>query len=487
MAKLTREEVEQMLQSSEDEVAEWLAVSEEEAVVLGKFIKGDQALAIENGRVLWSLDLLEQHMLIIGKIRQGKTTTALLIAYEIAKKMPNAQIFFIDGNADFAFGRRFCGAMLSTGRTVGVFPLQRLNGWPTGEHAREAIFDRALAMIRFAEEGGAKYYSDAEAEALRLGIDLEDELPSSTKDLLGRLDFARLADNYDPSELQGLRREEVQAARMRVSSVYRRIGTAFDGPLALGDRQAWYLALDPLVFKKLTGTVLEMLLAELAFYVKYVKDPDAPCVVMIDEYASLGGSAELAIFVEQARKLGVYVIVLSQLLAGLGDEVEKKRIMYDVGTVITHKTHEYQELLALIGTKRDPELTLRYQEETGMEPDRLRQLEVPKVKQGELAALRRGEGFLFIDDKAMKLKVEKPDESAFESFELPKPEELHESAERREREADTEKEPLKVPPFLAKDDLGGSAFKGERFHVRHEADEAPEGDPPAADEEEPSP
>lgn len=425
------------------------ALTTEDGVVLGRYVGGGQALPLIGTYALWPFETLHEHLVIIGKTGKGKTTTVWRILDELARKKRKAKFFFIDGKADAGIRQVFCQVMHSTGREVGVFPLQRFNAWPADDW--RPIYDRLMGAIAFAETGPAAYYRNASKLALELACRLGGTPPSSMEDLLRRLKYGDLAGAFGDEEVEGLSREHVRATKMRFRSLKGDIGIALDGNWSYGDVGAGYFGLSPMVFKEGTGPIAKMLLAQLAYYVAYEKDPDTEVIVVIDEFASLADFAEIATFVEQARELGVTVILLSQTVAGMGDDTQRKRIINNAGLVLAHTTPEWEALSALIGTQLTPEISMRYGDDVGVVLDRLRQVEKPKVQATDLLALERGGVWALCGPDAMELAIDRPDESEYLPFKLPEQEELFPE---KEDEEPSDEEKGKPPKYA-----GGTAHQ----------------------------
>lgn len=471
-----------------------------EGLFLGRYGGGDFALPVVLGNVILPFDYLKQHLVIIGKTGWGKTYTVWKILHEYAFAMPNAQFFFLDGAADPVMSRFFCEAMVASGRTVGVFPQQRFNIWPHDDNWF-AVFNRLMRAIAFAETGAATYYRDASvvalARACRMG-----RPPRSTEEVLKRLNYKKLRTHYGKEALRGLEQEHVDAMHMRVLSLYEHTGDALDGVISGRDVDAMYFGLDSLVMGESVGVIAHMLLSYIAYYAKYEKDPERPCVVVIDEFAALSGIRDVAAFIEQVRKLGVHVILITQTVAGMGDFAQAQRMVNSVGLVFAHSTPEWKALSALIGTEYAPEVTLRYGEDGVPELDRIRRVEAPKVKPQDLLGLDVGDVYGLRSDKAIRFKVASPDVGLYVPFEFPEQEELYvpfryevEGKEREKNPAkpgyvddgddDAPPAPFRVSDFKVPADRFAGDADDEPAEGEFETEEGPEaedGDEPAEDE-----
>lgn len=393
-------------------------------VVLGEYLGGDLAKSVFNNQVILPYDALEKHIAVIGQTGVGKTSTVERIIDQLARQIDTAQFFFLDAAADLDFARSFCAAMEATDRTVRVFPRQRFNAWPQGDW--RAVFSRIMKAIAFAETGAAKWYTDLSTVAFARACRMGGKPPRSSKELFERLDYDRLVAEYKRAELTGLEREHVKAAFVRMMALYERTGSSLDGDWSCGDVGAGYFGLDSLVLGESIGVIAYMLLTHIANYAKHEKDPERICVVIIDEFASLvSGMHNVAEFIEQVRKLGVYVIIVSQTVAGMGDDRQARRIMNSVGTVIAHSTPEWKALSDRLGIKLRPELTLQYEEDDGAEPDRLRQIETPAVKPEEMLSQELGRAWVLRGGMSTQVHAALPDTTGRKPFELPDQEELY--------------------------------------------------------------
>ncbi|MFY9587865.1 MAG: DUF87 domain-containing protein, partial [Actinomycetota bacterium] len=374
--------------------------------------------------VMLPLDAPEQHIAVIGLPGSGKTNTVELLVDQLARKNKTAEFMALDAGSDPNFARHYCALMEATGRTVRVFPQQRFNAWPQADW--RVVFNRIMKAVAFAETGAAKWFTDLSTVALARACRIGGTPPRSSKELFERLKYVRLRDEYGTAELAGLEPEHVQATFIRLMALYERTGSALDGNWSCGDVDAGYFGLDSLILGESVGVVAFMLLSHIANYVKHEKDPDRICVVVIDEFAALaGGMHNVAEFIEQVRKFGVYVIVASQTVAGMGTPQQAKRLMSTIGTVIVHATSEWEALSSLLSTKLMPDLTLQYEGGDGAEPDRVRQIERPAVKPEEMLSPPLGRAWLLRKASATQVQFAVPDRSDHKQFELPVPEELH--------------------------------------------------------------
>ncbi|HEX3327440.1 MAG TPA: hypothetical protein VHV50_10625, partial [Actinomycetota bacterium] len=404
-------------------------------VKIGVYLAGFAALDVFKKYAFWPVQDMYRHMVIIGETGAGKTSTAWAVLDGLAKVLTrkarrgeglSPQFFLIDANADRGFARLFAATMLANGLgKLAIFPEQRINAWPNDWRA---TYNRLLELIPLAEDrSGASYFADASAIALELACRLPGKgPPKSTKDLLGRLNYDLLVSAYEEEELDGVTRELVESMRMRCRRVCGEIGTAFDGKRDLNDLDAAYFGVDAMVMGHSTVVATRMLISHLAFYLRYEKHPDRPCTILIDEFASLGGEVDIGTLIEQARKLNVSVILLSQTVAGLGGPTQVKRILHNAGVVIAHRTPEWRELESVIGIESVPEMTWRYGEEGETEGEQVKTVKKAIVDRGELLALPLGHVWVFKGNEAMLVEVELPSMRHYREFVLPEGEELFE-------------------------------------------------------------
>ena len=395
-------------------------------IVLGQYLGGDFALPVDDdGLAVWPFADFNRHLVILGKTGKGKSSTAWTVFDATGRANADTQIFVIDGNADPEMAKTFGASMVATGRDPLIFPQERFNAWPSGDW--RPIYNRLLEVIPFAETEAAAYYTDSATVVLQLVCRLGGIPPASTEELFDRLDYEVLMDAYGPRELKGIKPEHVEAVYMRCKSVCAHFGSALDGTRSFADLTAAYFGLDAMVLGKSAIVTMRMLLSQLEYYIEHEKPRDRLCVVIIDEFASLAKGVNVSTFVEHARKLGVCVILMSQTVPGMGDPVQIARVLHNSGLLIVHSTPEWSEIAALIGSEIKPELTLRSESDMSADLDMLRLVEKPKVTRDELLSLPVGHVWAFRDNRAMRLSICLPDDSGYEPFALPEPEELFES------------------------------------------------------------
>lgn len=376
-----------------------------EGAILGRRLAGERALPLAaGGGVLWPFTDMRRHAVILGASGSGKTETSLRIAYELACKSP-AAVHYLDAKGDRANAERFVALMRAAGRETRVFPNEPFDAW-RGDW--RGIVNRLLDVIEFAESGPAAYYRDIAKTALQLACNHPDGPPRSSAELIERLDYERLLDAHGPSEgVLALPRERVGQVRLRYQAFFGQLGTALDGEWAWEDASASYLLLDSVALGEDTSSAARLLFADFAHYFALRKQRQRPCLLFADEFAALAGTSDLAIKVEQARSFNAAMVLVPQTPTGLGDQVQRERILGSVETLIVHATNEPSSLVELAGTKQVMELTHRYEDGIYARQGHARREPRPKIDPDDIRELANGTAWLIRRGRALKLAIER--------------------------------------------------------------------------------
>lgn len=140
-------------------------------------------------------------------------------------------------------------------------------------------------------------------------------------------------------------------------------------------------------------------------YIARRKPRDQFCVLVVDEFSSLAQSASMAARVEKARGFHASLILAPQVVEGMGGETETARILGSVETVIAHRVNTPEQIVALAGTRRLPELTTRIAED-GLTRDRTVRLEQRStIDPNKLRGLPPGMAYLISRGRAMKIQI----------------------------------------------------------------------------------
>jgi helicase HerA-like protein len=374
----------------------------ERGFVVGQRVSGERALPVAGRMVLLSRERLCRHLLVTGATGSGKTETLLRLAWAVAKGS-DAQVFYLDGKGDRETAERFSGLMADAGRSTRVFPNQPFAGWRGEGHE---IHSRLMEVIDYADVGGASWYRDVAKTVLRLVCEHPDGPPRSSAEVLARMDHARLASAHRGSSAVGaLTAAQVGQVRLRYEAFFGQIRGQLDGGWAWEDTSAAYLLLDSMALSEEVGGLSRFLFEDFMHYIATRKPRGQFCALIVDEFSSLAQSASMAARVEKARGFHASLILAPQVVEGMGGTEETARILGSVETVIAHRVNTPDQIIALAGTRKIPQLTTRLSED-GLTRDRaIRMEQQTKIDPNEVRGLEPGKAFLISRGKAMKVQV----------------------------------------------------------------------------------
>lgn len=376
-----------------------------DGILMGSYLDGDEALPVVNGRIILPFDLFTTHIAMLGTTGSGKTTTARVIFEGVGRQRRDAQIFFFDGNGDLAMAQVFGESLSPYGGDLLFFPQEPFDGWAG---SWQAVFNRFLLMIPFAEQGGAAYFSDVETVILQRACRMYGEPPQSYDDLMERLDYTELRRVWGSESLRGADSELVDALKVRIESVFTHVGKGFDGPKSFKDVRGGYFALSPMSMGKSSVTAMRMMLSQLAYYIEFEKDPEQFMLVMLDEFAAFASGVEIGPFIEQARKRNVCVVVMSQTVRGLGDPTQVLRILENAGVIFGHNSAAWIELERFIGSEEVADVSWRFDAIGQVESEIVKLVERTKVRRSQFLSLLVGQAWVLRHNDAMLMQVDLP-------------------------------------------------------------------------------
>jgi hypothetical protein len=376
-------------------------VEGERGFVIGRRVSGERALPVAGRMVLLSQERLCRHLLVCGATGAGKTETLLRLAWSVAKES-DALVYYLDGKGDKQTAERFSGLMADAGRTTRVFPNEPFAGWKGAPHE---IHSRLMAVIDYASDGGASWYRDIAKIVLALVCDHPDGPPRSSRQLLSRMQLPLLVSAHPGSTAaSALTETQVAQVRLRYEAFFAQIRGQLDGTWAWEDTTAGYVLLDSLTLSEEVGGLARFLFEDFMHFIP--RKPRAQfCMLVVDEFSSLAESSSMAPRVEKARGFHTSLVLAPQVVEGMGGEVETARILGSVETVIAHRVNTPDQIVALAGTRKIPELTTRLAED-GLTRDRsVRMEQRPAIDPNKVRGLDAGEAYLINHGRAMKIKV----------------------------------------------------------------------------------
>lgn len=370
--------------------------------MLARRLGGERALPSENGLVLVSPERLCRHVLVCGATGSGKTESLLRLAWTIAKTS-SAPVFYLDGKGDRQTAMRFCALMTDADRHARVFPNEPFDGWRGQAHE---IHGRLMEIIDYASEGPASWYRDLAKNVLRLVCEHPDGPPRCSTQTLERIDAGVLAQAHPKSRvLAALSNDHVRQVRLRYEAFFGQTRGALDGTWAWEDTNAAYLLLDSLTLREETNGLARFLFEDFAHYFTTRKPHGLFCVLIVDEFSSLAQGTSMASRVEQARGFRTSLILAPQVVAGIGSREQTDRILGSVESVICHRMNTPEEIVALAGTRQQPEYSIHYGPEGPTGEGSARVQHQFKIDPNKIRSLRPGEAYIISRGRAMRAQM----------------------------------------------------------------------------------
>ena len=370
--------------------------------VIAQRVSGERALPVLGRMVLLSRERLCRHLLVCGATGSGKTETLLRLAWTVAKES-DAPVFYLDGKGDRETAERFAGLMTDAGRSTRVFPDEPFAGWRGEAHE---IHSRLMAIIDYAEDGGASWYRDIAKTVLRLVCEHPDGPPRSARQLLLGMQLPLLVRAHPGSTAAAALTEmQVAQVRLRYEAFFGQIRGQLDGEWAWEDTSAGYVLLDSLTLSEEVGGLARFLFEDFMRYIATRKPRDRFCVLIVDEFSSLARSASMAARVEKARGFRASLILAPQVVEGMGGTVETARILGSVETVIAHRVNTPDDIVALAGTRQTPKLTTRIAEDGMTRKGSIHHEQELKIDPNKVRNLDPGMAYIISRGRAMRVQV----------------------------------------------------------------------------------
>lgn len=171
------------------------------------------------------------------------------------------------------------------------------------------------------------------------------------------------------------------------------------------DTNAAYLLLDTLTLREETDGLARFLLEDFSHYFTMRKPHDRFCVLIVDEFSALAASTGMAGRVEQARGFNTSLILAPQVVAGMGDEQQAERILGSVETVVCHRVNTPERIIALAGTRQQPEYSMHYGPDGESGEGSARIQHQYKINPNKVRALSPGEAYLISRGRAMRAQI----------------------------------------------------------------------------------
>jgi Bacterial protein of unknown function (DUF853) len=374
----------------------------ERGFIVAQRVSGERALPVSGRMVLLSQERLCRHLLVCGATGAGKTETLLRLAWTVAKSS-DAPVFYLDGKGDRENAERFSGLMADADRTTRVFPNEPFDGWRGEAHE---IQGRLMEIIDYSSEGPAAWYRDVAKTTLRLVCEHPEGPPRSSGAVLARMDHAVLTTAHPGSSaVAALTAAQVGQVRLRYEAFFGQVRGQLDGKWSWEDTTAGYVLLDSLTLSEEVGGLARFLFEDFMHFIANRKPRSQFCVLIVDEFSSLAQSADMAARVEKARGFNTSLVLAPQVVEGMGGETETARILGSVETVIAHRVNTPDQIVALAGTRKVPELTTRLADD-GLTRERSVRMEHQlTIDPNKVRSLQPGAAYLISQGKAMKVQI----------------------------------------------------------------------------------
>jgi hypothetical protein len=362
---------------------------------------------------------MRSHQVIIGTTGTGKTTLLLRLwagfMAEGLRRHTRPLLVVIDCKGG-ASSRKVADRVRRVMRDAGA---RSTATWP--DEASLSLWDlppRQLitTLLDLIEHGSgaAAYYRDVLEAIVALAVDAPCGPPAGSADFLARLDGDWLARAYAgvPDAIATVRSGKnglINDAALRFRTLWRRLGSGFDGPGGLADCDAWYCIVEGTAETAVAEAQARALVDLLANFV--TSNPGREVLLAVDEFSAVSRRLPIWQLYERARSLGLAVQVTSQSWEGLAaNDDERYRIATTAeGGIWLLRTPRPEPVAELAGTRRlidtarsligtprwDGTGSSRIRPAPVLDPDLVRQLDV-----GQAAYIYRG-GVTYVQVKRL--------------------------------------------------------------------------------------
>lgn len=354
--------------------------------------------------IVFPMDALNQHVILLGATGSGKTETMLRLAYG-ARKTYGYQVIYIDAKGDLQADTpaRFLAAMRAAGaRSARMFPATYYNGWRGS--ARD-LYNRLMAVIDYSE---SRYYGDVAADVVRLSLNSPAGVPRSSQDLLSLMSFKGLMAVYkgtpQVATIASLDKKLLNQVAMRYRVFFNAVEKQLDGTLGYEDADALYVQIKGFTLRDEAPRLGRFLVLDFAHYLSERKSRGVRTLLLIDEVNALRVRDEMSILFEQARSFGAGIAISSQSYAGLGQKEFAERMLGAANTFILHQCSDPEEIAKRAG--RQPIVRANWGVQMGAATGqgRMQLYDDWKVSPDIVRQQKRGEAFLINGGRAQQLR-----------------------------------------------------------------------------------
>jgi Cdc6-like AAA superfamily ATPase len=357
-------------------------------------------------------EVLDQHLFLLGTTGAGKSETIKRLVTEILAAT-DRHIYFVDGKGDeeLANDIRSLAHQFDRGNAP-VFKLgfDRYGAVYDGFRGTAAdIYNRLCALIGIHEaEGDAQYYADGNRDLLQLICYAKSGPPRNFEAVRARLQKEWLLNAYqnNPLELEmieALSHKEIEGLARRIRPLVREFSPCI-GPegFALEETPCALFSLRVQSVGDTSKRFLDFLVEDLKDFIG--KRQQHPSVLIIDDFGQFSNK-NITALLSLARSSQLGVILATQDVASLKDEMTKKLVLANTRTKLLMATDFPEDVATLAGTFYQIEASIQQQDGgmTGLGSARVQH--AFKVDMNEVAQLQPGEAFLIRQRHAAKIKI----------------------------------------------------------------------------------
>jgi hypothetical protein len=328
---------------------------------LGAFLGGDLYAWVYGNQVCIPLEELMRHIVVLGEPGFGKTVTLLRLA--VMAIHYGMQVIYLDLKGSMKTAAQFVATMRLLGvQRVKVYPQEPYDGW-RGD--AKTLYNRLMQMV---DSGTHPFYHRLTSSLISLAVHAPCGPPTSSKDLLRRLDRNWLYRAYAGKTIEHAfaRRKiarlvpHLDDLSLTFEGFFDGIAGALDGTWAMEDADAIYIGLDGDAQKEQAALMASYLLEDCAHYAKYRKGA-RHALLVLDEFGVLDSTNAIDLY-ERVREPGMSVCASAQSYESLGPQ--RKQVVTASSIKILHRCGDPEEIVHYAGEREVPAFSQLLEEET---------------------------------------------------------------------------------------------------------------------------